>query len=232
MAGNQQLHALAQDQFIAHAFAVAVAGIHQRLQQIVAGLLVAALLDVSHQNAVGADAHLFVFAQVARDGKPGIHVRLKGLPNDELLDGADGMADQVDVFVLQLGAKQRSGDHREGHFHQVRVNVDGANTDLSFEFLQRLGERVLHDGRQGLKLFSIETLLDKTPLCAPGFPVGGEKAFAQEMAHPLHLNFRFLVVLRVGLQHMLNDVGIGGNNGFFNAAYIEPERVAVEFGVL
>ena len=81
-------------------------------------------------------------------------------------------------------------------------------------------------------MFAIETLLDKTPLCAPGFPVGGEKAFAQEVAHPLHLNFRFLVVLRVGLQHMLNDGGIGSNDGFFKATYIEPECVAVEFGVL
>jgi hypothetical protein len=32
MAGDQELHALAQDQFIAHAFAIAVTGIHQDLQ--------------------------------------------------------------------------------------------------------------------------------------------------------------------------------------------------------
>ena len=232
MAGDQQLHALAQDQLIAHAFAVAVAGIHQGLQQVVAGLLVAALLDVVHQNAVGAGAHLFVFAQFAGDGKPGIHVGLKGLPNDEFLDGADGVADEVDVFVFQLGAEQRPGDHGEGHFHQVGVNIDGAGTGLSFEIPQRLGERVLHDRGESLELFSIETLLDQAPLSAPGFTVGGEKAFAQEVAHPLYLNFRFLVVLRVGLQYVLNDVGIGGDDGLFKAAYIEPECVAEEFGVL
>ena len=81
-------------------------------------------------------------------------------------------------------------------------------------------------------MFSIETLLDETPLRAPGFPVGGEKTFAQEVAHPLHLNFGFLVVLRIGLQHVLNDGGIGGDDGLFNAAKIEPECVAEEFGVL
>ena len=62
--------------------------------------------------------------------------------------------------------------------------------------------------------------------------MSSKKAFAQEVAHPFYLNFRFLVVLRVGLQHVLNDGGIGSNNGFFKTAYIEPECVAVEFGVL
>ena len=165
-------------------------------------------------------------------GKPGIQVGLKGLPNDKFLDGADGMADEVDVFVLQPGAKQRSGDHREGHLHQVGVDIDGADTDLSVEIPQRLGEGVLHDRGQSLKLFSIETLLDKTPLCAPGFPVGGEKTFAQEVAHPLYLNFGFLVIFRVGLQYVLNDGGIGSNDGLFKATQIEPECVAEEFGVL
>ena len=108
MAGDQKLHALAQDQLIAHAFAVAVTRIHQDLQQIVAGRFVAALLDVFEQNAVRAGSHFFVSAQFARDGKPGIQVGLKGLPNDKFLDGADGMADEVDVFVLQPCAKQRS----------------------------------------------------------------------------------------------------------------------------
>ena len=111
------------------------------------------------------------------------------------------------------------------------MSTEPTRTCLS-KSLQRLGERVLHDRRQSLKLLSIETLLDKAALCAPGFPVGGKKAFAQEVAHPLHLYFRFLVVLRVGLQHMLNDAGIGSNNGFLKTTYIEPECVAVEFGVL
>jgi len=66
MAGHQKLHALAQDEVIAHAFAIAVTRIHQSLQQIVAGRFVAALLDVFHQNSVRAGAHVFVFAQFAR----------------------------------------------------------------------------------------------------------------------------------------------------------------------
>jgi hypothetical protein len=90
MAGDQQLHALAQDQLIAHAFAVAVTGIHQDLQQIVAGRLLAAPLDVVEQNAVGAGAHFLVSAQLARDGKPGIQVGLNGLTNHKFLDGRDG----------------------------------------------------------------------------------------------------------------------------------------------
>ena len=105
MAGDQKLHALAQDELIAHAFAIAVTRIHQSLQQIVAGRFVAALLDVFEQNGVRAGSHVFVPAQFARDGEPGIQIGLKGLPNDEFLDGADGMADKIDVFVLQPCAK-------------------------------------------------------------------------------------------------------------------------------
>ena len=85
---------------------------------------------------------------------------------------------------------------------------------------------------QSFELFAIETLLDQAPLRAPGFPVGGEKALAQEVAHPLHLNVGLVIILRIGLQHVLNDGGIGGDDGLFNAAQIEPERVAEEFGVL
>jgi hypothetical protein len=81
-------------------------------------------------------------------------------------------------------------------------------------------------------LFSIETLLDKAPLCTPGFPVGGEKTFAQEVAHPLYLNFGFLIIFRIGLQDVLNDGGIGSNDELFNTTQIEPECVAEEFGVL
>ena len=143
-----------------------------------AGRLVAAFPDVFKQNAVSAGSHVFVPAEFARDFKPGIQIGLKGLPNNKFLNGADGMADEVDVFVLQLGAKQRSGDHREGHLHQVRVDIDWADTDLSVEIPQRLGEGVLHDSGQSLKLLSVETLLDETPLCTPGFPVGGQKTFA------------------------------------------------------
>ena len=232
MAGDQQLHALAQDQLIAHAFAVAVAGVHQDLQQIVAGRLLAALPDVVEQNAVGARSHFFVSAQFAGDGKPGIQVGLNGLTNHKFLNGRNGPADEADIFFFQPGAEQRPGDHPEGHFHQVGVDIDGANTGLSVEIPQRLGERVLHDGGQNVQLFSIETFLDEAPLRAPDFPVAGEKAFAQEVAHPLHLNFGFVVVLRIGLQHVLNDGGIGGYDGLFDAAKIEPECVAEEFGVL
>ena len=61
--------------------------------------------------------------------------------------------------------------------------------------------------------------------------MAGEKTFAQEVAHPLYLNFGFVVIFRVGLQHVLNDSGIGGDDGFFDAAKIKPECVAEEFGV-
>ena len=62
--------------------------------------------------------------------------------------------------------------------------------------------------------------------------MGGEKTFAQEVAHPLHLNFGFVIVFRIGLQHVLNDDGIGGNDGLFDAAKVEPECVAEQFRVL
>ena len=82
MAGDQKLHALAQDEFITHAFAIAVTRIHQSLQQIVAGWFVAALPYVFEQNGVGAGSHVFVSAQFARDGEPGIQIGLKGLPDN------------------------------------------------------------------------------------------------------------------------------------------------------
>ena len=105
MAGNQKLHTLAQDELIAHAFAIAVTRIHQSLQQIVAGRFVAALPDIFEQNGVRASSHIFVSAQFARDGEPGIQIGLKGLPNNEFLDGADGTADKIDVFILRTGAE-------------------------------------------------------------------------------------------------------------------------------
>ena len=114
-------------------------------------------------------------------------------------------------------------DHLEGHFHQKRVNIDGAEVGLSVEILQRFGERILHDRGQNVQLFSIETLLDEAPLRAPNLPVAGEKTFAQEVAHSLHLNFGFVVVLRIGLQHVLNDDGIGSYDGLSDAAKVEPE---------
>jgi hypothetical protein len=80
-------------------------------------------------------------------------------------------------------------------------------------------------------LFSIETFLDEAPLRAPDFPVAGEKTLAQEVAHPLHLNFGFVVILRIGLQNVLYDGGVGGYDSLFDAAKIEPECVAKEFGV-
>ena len=39
MAGDEELHALAEDELVAHAFAVAVACVHQGLEQVVAGRL-------------------------------------------------------------------------------------------------------------------------------------------------------------------------------------------------
>ena len=81
-------------------------------------------------------SHLFVPAQFARNCKIGIKVRLKGLSNDKFLHGADGMADKVDIFVLQPRAEQRPGDHREGHFHQVWIDIDRAVTDLPVEIPQ------------------------------------------------------------------------------------------------
>src|SRR5580658_5986840 len=142
------------------------------------------------------------------------------------------MADELDVFVFQPRAKQRSAHHREGHLHQVRVDIDRADTGLSVEVSQRVGEGVLHDRGQNFELLSLKTRLDEAPLRAPGFPVSGEKALAQEMAHPLHLNLGLVVVFRIRLQHVLNNHGIGGYNGLLDAAKIEPESVAMEFGVL
>ena len=86
VAGDEELHALAEDEFVGHAFAVGVAGVHQGLQEVLAGRLVAALLDVCHQDAVGLDSHLFVAAELAGDFKPRIQVGLQGLANDEFLD--------------------------------------------------------------------------------------------------------------------------------------------------
>ena len=103
---------------------------------------------------------------------------------------------------------------------------------MSVEIPQRLGEGVLHDRGQNFELLSFKTRLDEAPLRAPGLPLSGEKTLAQEMAHPLLLDFRLVVVLRIRLQHVLNDDGIGGDNGLLDAAKIEPEGVAMEFGVL
>jgi hypothetical protein len=103
---------------------------------------------------------------------------------------------------------------------------------LSVEIPQRVGERVLHDRRQNLQLLSIETFLDEAPLRAPDFPVAGEKTLAQEVTHPLHLNFGFVVVVRIGLQNVLDDGGIRGYYCLSDTAEIEPECVAEEFGVL
>src|SRR5580704_17433654 len=232
MAGDQQLHALAEDQLIAHAMAVAVAGIHQDLQQIVAGGLLAPPLDVVEQNAERAGAHFLVSAQFARDGKPGIQVGLNGLANHEFLDGRDGQADEVDVFLFQPGAKQRSADHREGDLHHERVDIDRAEPGLPVKVPQRGGEGVLHDRGQNFELFSLKSRLDEAALRAPGLPLSGEKTLAQEVAHPLLLDLGLIVVLRIRLQHMLNHHGIDGDNGLLDAAKIEAEGVAVEFDVL
>jgi hypothetical protein len=62
--------------------------------------------------------------------------------------------------------------------------------------------------------------------------VPSEKTFPQEVAHPLYLNFGFLIVLRIGLQHVLNDSGIGRDDGLFDPAQVEAEGVAEEFVVL
>jgi hypothetical protein len=231
MAGNQELHALAQDEFIGHALAIAVTRIHQSLQQIVAGRFVAALLDVFEQNGVRAGSHVFVFAKLARDGEPGIQIGLKGLPNDEFLDRADRTADKIDVSILQACAKKRSRDHRESDFHQVGVDIDGTTADLSIEIPQRFGERVLHDRGERIELLSIESRLDETPLRTPGFSVRREKTFSQEVAHALYLNFGFLVVLRIGFQYVLNHNRIDGNYRLLETTNPEPECVAEDLVV-
>src|ERR1700733_441314 len=144
--------------------------------------------DIVEQNAVGAGSHFLVSAQFARDSKPGIQIGLNGLTNHKFLDGRDGQTDEVDVFVFQPGAKQRSAYHSEGNPHQVWVDIDRTQTGLPVEISQRVREGVLHDRGQNFQLFSIETLLDEAPLRAPDFAVAGEKTLAQEMAHPLNLN--------------------------------------------
>ncbi len=102
---NQELHAFAEDQLIAHALAIAVTRVHQDLQQIVPGRLLAAPFDVFVQNAVGTGAHFLVPAQFAGGRKPGIEIGLDGLANHELLDDRNGPADKADVVVLQVGAQ-------------------------------------------------------------------------------------------------------------------------------
>jgi hypothetical protein len=57
--------------------------------------------------------------------------------------------------------------------------------------------------------------------------VGCEKTFAQEVAHALYLNFGFLIIFRIGLQYVLNDGGIGGDDGLFQATQVELEGVAI-----
>ena len=135
------------------------------------------------------------------------------------------MADEVDVFILQPGAEQRTGDHGEGHLHQLRIDVDGAETDLLVEVAsESASESCMIDGER-VQLLAIEALLDETPLVAPGFAMGGKQTFTQEVAHSLHLDLGLLVVLPVGLQHVLNDGRIDGDNGFLQPAEIDPESV-------
>ncbi len=197
-----------------------------------AGGLLAPPPNVVEENAVGVGSHFLVFAQHTRDSKPRIKVGLNGLPNYKFLDGRDGQADEVDVFIFQPGAKQRSAYHPEGNLHHVGIDIDRADTSLSVEVPQRVGKGVLHDRGQSFELLSLKTRLDESTLRAPGFPMSGEKTLAQEMAHALHLNLGLVVVFRVRLQHVLNDGGIDGDNGLLDAAKIEPEGVAIEFGVL
>src|SRR5579864_8334092 len=52
------------------------------------------------------------------------------------------------------------------------------------------------------------------------------------MAHPLHLNLGLVVILRIRLQHMLNDDRIDGDNRLLDATKIEPEGIAVKSYVL
>ncbi len=103
--------------------------------------------------------------------------------------------------------------------------------NLGVEVAQRIGHRVLHDGRQRFKLLRSETLLDEPPLVAPGVSLGGEQTLSQEVAHALHLNFGLMVVLRVRLQHMLNDGRIDGDDRFFETTQIDTEGVPVRLGI-
>jgi hypothetical protein len=77
-----------------------------------------------------------------------------------------------------------------------------------------------------------KALLDEAPLRLPGFSMGREQALAEEVAHPLYLNLRLLVVFRIGLQHMLNDSGIDGNDRLLDATQIEAECIAEGLVVL
>ena len=70
MSGYQQLHALAEDELVGHAFAVGITRVHQGLEKVVAGNFVASLPDVFEQNHISPGAHLFMLAQLARDGEP------------------------------------------------------------------------------------------------------------------------------------------------------------------
>src|ERR1700733_13752821 len=94
------------------------------------------------------------------------------------------------------------------------------------------GEVILDDRRQNFELLPFKTRLNQAALCSPGFPFGREKTFAQEMPHAFLLDFGLVVVLRIRFQHMLNDCGICGDNGFFDAPEIEAKRVAMKLGVL
>ncbi len=96
-------------------------------------------------------------------------------------------------------AKTAIAHHRESNFHQLGVDIHGAATGLFVEIAQRVGEGVLHDGRQRIELRAIEAFLNQSPLRAPGVSMGGEQALPQKVAHALYLNFGFLVVLRIGL---------------------------------
>ena len=166
-------------------------------------------------------------AQGARSGKPRVHVRLQRLPDDELLHRANGVAHQRDVLILEVRPEQRTGDHGEGHLHEVGVDVDGAVTNLRVELLHGFGERILHDRGERIELFAVETLLNQTTLRAPGFAVGCQQPLAQEVPHPFHLDVGLLVVLRIGLQNVLHDRRAGRDDGLFKAAQVELKRFTV-----
>ncbi len=188
MAGDEQVHALAEDQAIAHCRTVTIAGIHQGLEQIAAGRFVAPFLDVLDENSIGAGPHLLMLSQFSVDGKQGIQVRLQGLADDEFLNCGDRMTDEVDVFFLEFGAEERAGNHGEGHLHYVRVDVNGAQSGLSVEFTEGVVEGLAQENGEFLELFAIETFLDQTAVYAPCFALGGEQAAAQKVAHTLFLN--------------------------------------------
>ena len=105
MTGHQQLHAFAQHQRVAHAFAVCVARVHQALQQITAWRLKATGLNVVEQYAIRVLAHIFVLLQLTRHREPGVQVGLQGLAHNELLHGADGTANEVYVFTFEARAE-------------------------------------------------------------------------------------------------------------------------------